>query len=176
MTTAHYVRPPARKNQPATQVSLKPLSDDRFEVTVGDRTWEVEAYPYAGGVALKHNGRSVDARVFWRDGVAQVSLGGHPTRFELEDARTHALKMATGGGSSGAKPVVVSPMAGKVVLVKVAVGDHVAANQTLVIIEAMKMENEIRALAAGKVVQVFVKAGDLVKPGDKLVELAYDEA
>jgi pyruvate carboxylase subunit B len=65
-------------------------------------------------------------------------------------------------------------MAGKIILVKVAEGDAVKEGQTLVIIEAMKMENELRCLAAGKVVKVAVAAGDLVKPGDKLLELAYD--
>jgi pyruvate carboxylase subunit B len=65
-------------------------------------------------------------------------------------------------------------MAGKIILVKVVEGDAVKEGQTLVIIEAMKMENELRCLAAGKVVKVAVAAGDIVKPGDKLLELAYD--
>jgi pyruvate carboxylase subunit B len=61
-------------------------------------------------------------------------------------------------------------MAGKVILVRVAPGDEVKEAQTLVIIEAMKMENEIRATGNAKVARVAVAAGDLVKPGDKLVE------
>lgn len=64
-----------------------------------------------------------------------------------------------------------APIAGKVIDVKVNVGDHVEANQTVAIIEAMKLENEIQAVESGTVKQVLVKAGDDVKNKDALIIL-----
>lgn len=80
---------------------------------------------------------------------------------------------------SPAAPVSVSsdsktinaPIAGKVIDVKVNVGDYVEANQTVAIIEAMKLENEIQAVESGTVKQVLVKAGDDVKNKDALIIL-----
>jgi pyruvate carboxylase subunit B len=60
-------------------------------------------------------------------------------------------------------------MPGKVVLVEVEVGQVVAAGDGLIVLEAMKMENEFRAAAAGRVVEIRVEAGQAVNPGDILV-------
>lgn len=64
-----------------------------------------------------------------------------------------------------------SPMPGKVIAVQVAVGDSVQKDQTIVIVEAMKMENAIKATLSGKVKAVHCKVGDLVSPDLNLVEL-----
>jgi pyruvate carboxylase subunit B len=63
-------------------------------------------------------------------------------------------------------------MPGRVVKVLVAVGDEVAAQQAVVVVEAMKMENELRANVAGRVESVHVKAGDAVEGSALLVRLA----
>ena len=62
-------------------------------------------------------------------------------------------------------------MPGKVVEVLVAVGDEIEKDQGLLIIEAMKMENEIRATAAGKVKEIRVSPGQAVESGELLIEL-----
>ena len=62
-------------------------------------------------------------------------------------------------------------MPGKVLAVEVAEGDQVEANQTLLVVEAMKMENAIKAAFAGKVKAVSCAAGDIVNPEDVLVQL-----
>ena len=62
-------------------------------------------------------------------------------------------------------------MPGKVIAVQVAVGDSVQKDQTIVIVEAMKMENAIKATLNGKVKAVHCKVGDLVSPDLNLVEL-----
>ncbi|HVX66789.1 MAG TPA: acetyl-CoA carboxylase biotin carboxyl carrier protein subunit [Bryobacteraceae bacterium] len=64
-----------------------------------------------------------------------------------------------------------SPLAGLVTTVAVAPGDAVEKNQTLVVIEAMKMETKINSLGAGKVKSVLVAPGDGVKPGQVLIEI-----
>lgn len=73
---------------------------------------------------------------------------------------------ASGGGNA-----VKAPIAGNVTQVKVAVGDTVATNQVVLVMEAMKMETNISSPAAGRVASVACKPGDSVKPGQVLIEL-----
>ena len=69
----------------------------------------------------------------------------------------------------GRGQILVAPMPGKVVRVAVQAGQEVKAGDELVVVEAMKMENEFRAMAAGTVKQVRVEAGQAVNAGDILV-------
>jgi biotin carboxyl carrier protein len=90
----------------------------------------------------------------------------------VREAEDEGGKRADGGDRApdgGLK--VRPPMPGKVVKVLVAEGDAVRRNQTLVIVEAMKMENEIRSAVDGRVRKVHVAAGDLVDPGRPMIEL-----
>ncbi|MBI3396160.1 MAG: biotin/lipoyl-binding protein [Spirochaetia bacterium] len=95
-----------------------------------------------------------------------VHIGGRNYRFQ--DAET----ADTGGDSSG---LFKSPMPGKVTAVLVKEGDVVAVDQTLVVVEAMKMENAIKSDMAGKVVKVPAKPGELVSPDDVLVQIEAKE-
>jgi len=76
-----------------------------------------------------------------------------------------------GGRSPDGGLQVRPPMPGKVVKVLAAEGDAVRRNQALVIVEAMKMENEIRSAIDGRVRKVHVAEGDLVDPGRSMIEL-----
>ena len=100
----------------------------------------------------------------WVDGV----------RFEVEalDERSRAIRelAAATNGPSGPAPLV-APMPGMIVRVNVGAGDQVQAGQGLVVMEAMKMENELRAAAAGKVKRVHVSPGTAVDKGALLLEL-----
>ncbi len=80
-----------------------------------------------------------------------------------------AAAPAPAAGGSGA---VVAPLPGTVLSINVKVGDTVNASDTILILEAMKMENAIPAPRAGKVVAINVKQGDSVLEGDTLVTLA----
>ena len=66
----------------------------------------------------------------------------------------------------------LAPMPGKILEIKVSVGQTVAQNDVVLILEAMKMENEIVAESAGTVTAVYVSAGDMVNPGDPLFTIA----
>ena len=72
---------------------------------------------------------------------------------------------------SGSQTMVNSPLPGTILAIKVSEGDSVSRGQTLVVLEAMKMENEIPASADGKVSSIKVKKGDSVKTGDLLLIL-----
>ena len=74
-----------------------------------------------------------------------------------------------GGESEGGGLNIKSGMPGKITAVKIKAGDQVKEGDVLLIIEAMKMENEIRAGKAGVIKQVYVKAGDSVEAGALLL-------
>jgi acetyl/propionyl-CoA carboxylase alpha subunit len=123
-------------------------------VRIGDEVFRV--------VAEKREGRG--RYLLWIDGY----------RFEVEalDERRRALRdlTAAAAGPSGPAPIV-APMPGLIVRVNVAVGDTVEAGQGVVVMEAMKMENELRATAAGKVRSVEIAPGTAVEKGALLVSL-----
>jgi pyruvate carboxylase subunit B len=123
-------------------------------VTIGDQVHRV--------VARRHRERG--RYTLWIDGY----------RYEVEalDERTRAIRDLSGAraGPSGPAPLV-APMPGLVVRVAVAVGDAVQAGQALVVMEAMKMENELRSSATGTVKAVLAAPGTAVEKGAVLVEL-----
>ncbi|MGQ0640090.1 MAG: acetyl-CoA carboxylase biotin carboxyl carrier protein subunit [Gemmatimonadaceae bacterium] len=95
-------------------------------------------------------------------------------RFDVEalDERTRTIRDMTAEHATPAGPApLVAPMPGLVVRVDANVGDQVRAGQGLVVMEAMKMENELRAQAAGTVKAVHVSPGMAVERGTILVEL-----
>lgn len=95
-------------------------------------------------------------------------------RFEVEvlDERTRAIRALAGtkAGAKGPAPLV-APMPGLIVRVHVKAGDLVQAGQGLVVMEAMKMENELRVTVAGRVTDVRVTNGAIVEKGAVLVEM-----
>ncbi|HEX2722468.1 MAG TPA: biotin/lipoyl-containing protein [Gemmatimonadaceae bacterium] len=115
-------------------------------------------------------------RVVVRRGSSRGSytlwVDGHRFEAEALDERTRAIRDITAKSAQASGPApVVAPMPGLVVRVQVAVGDLVQAGQGLVVMEAMKMENELRASASGRVKALFALPGAAVEKGALLVEL-----
>jgi pyruvate carboxylase subunit B len=99
-------------------------------------------------------------------------MNGHRFAIEALDSRARAIRdMAATGAQTGPAPLV-APMPGMIVRVFVQPGDTVVAGQGLVVMEAMKMENELRASGPGTVSAVRVVVGTAVQKGAVLVELA----
>lgn len=105
-------------------------------------------------------------------GRYRLWLDGHRYEAEALDSRARAIRdmQASSGRHAGPAPLV-APMPGLIVQLRVKVGDTIAAGDGLVVMEAMKMENELRAVAAGRVRAVHVSAGAIVEKGALLVEL-----
>ena len=107
-----------------------------------------------------------------RRGKYTLSIDGRRFAVEALDERTHAIRQLSAAVAPPAGPApLVAPMPGLIVRVNVAAGDTVQAGQGLVVMEAMKMENELRAAAAGVVKAVRVAPGTAVERGATLVEL-----
>ena len=140
-----------------------------------------DADPASGRVLsarLTHTGQArtlqIGERVF--DVVLEGALpevgawvSGRRVRATVESARMRAAGGVRGKSAEGADGNVLSPMPGKVVKVLVAEGDEVAAGVPVVVVEAMKMENELASTRAGVVQKVHVKPGDAVEGGARLV-------
>ena len=123
-------------------------------VTIGDEVHRVVA----------RKGATRGKFTLWIDGF----------RFEAEalDERTRAIRALSGAvaGPTGPAPLI-APMPGMIIRVAVQVGDVVQPGQSLVVMEAMKMENELRAIAAGTVKAVLAQPGAAVEKGAVLLEL-----
>jgi pyruvate carboxylase subunit B len=107
------------------------------------------------------------------EGRGEYTLWFDGYRFEVEalDERTHAIRELSGASAAAAGPApVVAPMPGLIVRVNAQVGDRVQPGQGLVVMEAMKMENELRAPADGIVRAIAATPGQAVEKGAKLVE------
>jgi pyruvate carboxylase subunit B len=99
-------------------------------------------------------------------------VDGHRFEAEALDERSRAIRDITAATAKPTGPApIVAPMPGLVVRVNVSVGDVIAAGHGAVVMEAMKMENELRATAAGKVKAINVEVGTPVEKGVVLIEL-----
>jgi biotin carboxyl carrier protein len=115
------------------------------------------------------DGRSYDARVEEAAGGLVVVIGGYRFEIEVRDPRRWSRK--SGGRGGEGVETVLAPMPGKVVRVLVAPGDAVAPGQGIVVVEAMKMQNEMQASRAGRVVTVPAKEGATVAAGEVLATI-----
>ena len=127
----------------------------------------VEVEPLVYSVLI--GGRSYEAVVEQTGGSVLVSLLGHRYTVDLEDPR-HRLRRG-GGLSWEGRFDVAAPMPGKIVRVLVAPEQNVEEGQGLVVVEAMKMQNEMRAPKKGRVVALLVRQGDTVGAGDVLATI-----
>lgn len=100
----------------------------------------------------------------------QSYVNGSQIHFEFLDER-ELRRQSTGGAQKSGSGRIVAPMPGKVVDVKVKAGDTVTAGQGVVIVEAMKMQNEFKADIDGVVRDVKVKTGDSVEGGAVLISI-----
>lgn len=139
---------------------------------IDGRALTVDATPIAGGWSLLVDGKSYDVAVDGgRDGELTVHLNGHAIAARLIDPRAFVRRGHGGHGASSGTRQVAAPMPGHVVKVLVKPGDQVTADQGLVVVEAMKMENELRAPGDGTVREVRAVEGTSVEAGAILVVL-----
>jgi len=113
--------------------------------------------------------RSFEIEVDNAEDEYRVLVDGRNYHVNLVDERRLRVGGAQAGADLQGRQKVSVPMPGKVIAVLVSAGDIVEKGQGLVIVEAMKMENEVRSPIAGEVKEVMVKTGDAVEGGAALV-------
>lgn len=108
------------------------------------------------------------------DGTVDILMGGRMFTGRVLDERA-MLMMNRSGGLKLSSGEVVSPMPGLIVQVLVKAGDMVEQGQTVIILESMKMQNELKAPRTGKVSQVAISAGNTVDKGAILLSIGDAE-
>ncbi len=123
-----------------------------------------------GQVALLSEGKSYGVSIEGDMSKASVVIAGHLYAVEIEDERERAAHAAERAASKGGG-LVKAIMPGIVVKLMVKEGEIVEAGQALLILEAMKMQNEIAAVAAGKIKTIHVREREAVAGGARLVTI-----
>jgi biotin carboxyl carrier protein len=147
---------------------------DGEQVTVAGRTYTA-TLRRTPGTPVRHlllGGRSEALAVESAgDGRWTITRRGERCEVEVLDERTRHIRSLTGSGDRVRGPAALkAPMPGLVVRVQVEPGQSVAAGAGVVVLEAMKMENELRAAAPARVRSVRVRPGEAVEKGQVLVE------
>ena len=149
----------------------------KLEVSVDGAAIEVvyEEVDQLGQVALFANGESHAMSIEGDESAVSATIDGYLYDVEIEDERERAAHAAERAAAAGGG-LVKSVMPGIVIQVLVAAGETVEEGQPLLILEAMKMQNEIVAPAAGIVSELFVAEGEPVESGAKLAMITTVEA
>lgn len=153
-----------------TRVKIRESSPDQFQVELGDREYRVDFLePQPNLFSLLIDGRSfeVDVDAAAHSDRFEVVIRGDHFEVEMVEEKKQKLAMKLARGVSGRQDLR-SPMAGNVLQVLAKPGDRVAPGQVLLILEAMKMENEIKSLIDGVVGSMTARTGIAVATGDPL--------
>lgn len=159
----------SEKKGETTHVGLRELEEGIYEITLGDDVIHVDAARSSRTVySIIEDGKQFEAMVDEKGAHGfDVTVAGRLFHFEALDERTKLLSGAAASVASGPQNVEAE-MPGKVVKIDVAVGAEVAEGDGVLVIEAMKMENEIKSPIAGRVTQIGVSEGDTVEAGTPL--------
>lgn len=144
-----------------------------YDVVIDGRRHRVELCCLDGAVASLRfvgDGRSFQV-IYQRGGNGSWRMRVGEREFDLNVLTPVEAVATSDTAHAGGASRLSAPIPGKVLAVKVASGDEVAAGQSLVVLEAMKMENELTAEQAGRVTAVHIEPGDTVESGELLVEL-----
>ena len=151
------------------------VESDEASVRVDGQVVDVSVTEAEAGVWLLRRGsEQTVAHVDGRGGKLAVEIRG-PGRdalviaAEVTDARRSPLAAPARAAGGGAPVTVRSPIPGRLIKLLVKVGDAVAAGQTMVVLEAMKMENELAAPRAGRIAELRVAEGAAVDAGQDLI-------
>ena len=154
-------------------VAIEKAASGSYRISVDGRPNEVDAARvgvYGLSLLDRHTGASREVQVTPTSvpGELLITLGGRVVAAAVNGRRSGRAGVESGAGAHG-EQTIVAPMPGRVVRVLVSRGDDVAVRQPVVVVEAMKMENELRSPKAGRVKDVSVAPGTSVETGRILV-------
>jgi biotin carboxyl carrier protein len=155
--------------QHAHRIEVHPTGDSLFTIDIDGAPRTVDSRRIGQTTySLLIDGRSVVAEVSADGDQFTVTIAGEVFRMRLVDERKRKITLGQPEEEHGRREIRAS-MPGKVVEVLVQVGDLLKRDQGVVIVEAMKMENELKSPAAGEVKEILVKAGQAVEANQVLV-------
>ncbi len=153
------------------EIDVEELPSGALSVRASGKPVAVDVASLRSALSVRVDGAVVDLTTEGVPPELGAIASGHRSYVRVESERMRSANAATKGGGGAGDRLIKSPMPGRVIKLLVAPGDDVAPGQAVVVVEAMKMENELKAKAAGKVTEVHVAVGATVESGAKLVTL-----
>ncbi|WP_437303808.1 biotin/lipoyl-containing protein [Sorangium sp. So ce388] len=152
-------------------VDVTHLPDGQVQVSVEGRTLAADAFGDGASTHLRLDGRGVELLLEGATPDVGVAANGRRFTARVESDRARDQRSAASAGPAMGEGLVTSPMPGRVLKVLVREGDEVQAGAPLVVVEAMKMENELSAARSGVVKKIYATPGATVESGARLVEV-----
>ena len=152
------------------RIGLREVGESVYELSIDGKTCRVDASRSGRMIySVIEDGHQYEAVVYERGSHGfDVLIAGRLFHLDATDERQKLLAHVSKVKAEG-KQTITAQMPGKIVKLSVAVGDAVAEGQGLVVIEAMKMENEIPSPIDGRVVEIGVREGEAVEMGATLL-------
>ena len=155
-----------------TAIDVTPVPGGGFDVLVDGRRTEADVVQLPDALSVRIGHRVLDLTVEGLPPRLGVIASGQRVYVNVESERMRAASRARGVKSDTAQDAILSPMPGRIVKILASEGDEVQSGDPVIVVEAMKMENELRAPRAGSVAKVHVSVGDRVEASALLIELA----
>lgn len=143
--------------------SFTHITDDRYSLILDGKCFEIVAALHQDGTAT--NNREI-----------LVSVNGKQQIVQVEEERKHRLKSLFAKSAAKSTDLTIkAPMPGLISRLDVAIGDQVVPGKGLLVLEAMKMENEIKSTLKGNVAKIFVEKGRVVEKGESLLTITGEQ-
>jgi len=162
------------KNAEPVAIDVETLGNNRYAVTMDGEKFELESLVLPtlpqGAVSLLINGHSHSIDITQaEDELIHITINGLPIHVDVADERRMRLRSIAPEHSKEGKQILCAPMPGKVVRLLAAIGEEVKEGQGVIVVEAMKMENELKSPKDGKLVEIYVQEGVAVEMNAKLL-------
>ena len=141
-----------------------------LKIEIAGREYLVDAVSSSeNSISLLINNKSYDVIADGREDGYSIVIHGQAFQVDFFDPRAHKPVEGAGHSRPQGQQTILAPMAGQIIKVAVRKGDLIKDGDGLVVLEAMKMENELKSRGAGEVQEIFVENGDVVAPGQRLM-------
>ena len=156
------------------ELELLEKNGNTLKVRVGGGGYELDILRVESGVySILFKGKSYNIELAEAEHSKKYNINTYKKSYEVEiiDAESRYIKNRKKSLQEGSENVIASPMPGKVVKIPVKVGEEIKKGQTIIIVSAMKMENEYKSTIDGKVKKIFVTEEDTVDSNQPMVLL-----
>lgn len=146
----------------------------QYSININGKEIQVDAHQTEPCVySILVDGRSYEVYITQEGEESIIIINGETHRVSVIDKRRKLLRSIGAPKKESGELIISAPMPGKVVRILKNVGERVEKNQGVIVVEAMKMENELRSVSDGIIKNIFVKEGDTVASGQKLVVVGW---
>jgi biotin carboxyl carrier protein len=156
------------------RIELLNRAGSKVLLEVDDRKYDLDIVMVEKGVySILYNGQSYNVELIEGGSAREYIVNTFARSFvaEIIDAESKYRESRKSGTDPEGNNTISSPMPGKVIKIPVNIGEQVVSGQTLIVVEAMKMQSEFKAAADRKVKEILVKEGDIVNAHQIMIKL-----